>query len=168
MTEVKQSKELNFMDIKKEYSKYDEVIEYQLDEDTHLTFRPYFKNTELQEMVKKMNNVEIEKLPNELVRPFMLFHVIKTFTGLSEQLKGESLSEQLHEMSVLIDTNFEGRSLFKIIVEDMFVPEEIKKVDDLLYEGLAIANKLQDLAENSLLELEKLKLAQSEILNEGE
>lgn len=168
MTEVKQSKELNFMDIKKEYSKYDEVIEYQLDEDTHLTFRPYFKNTELQEMVKKMNNVEIEKLPNELVRPFMLFHVIKTFTGLSEQLKGESLSEQLHEMSVLIDTNFEGRSLFKIIVEDMFVSEEIKKVDDLLYEGLAIANKLQDLAENSLLELEKLKLAQSEILNEGE
>lgn len=168
MTEVKQSKELNFMDIKKEYSKYDEVIEYQLDEDTHLTFRPYFKNTELQEMVKKMNNVEIENLTDELVRPFMLFHLIKTFTDLSEQLKGETLAEQLEEMNVLIDTNFEGRSLFKIIVEDMFLPEEVKKVDDLLYEGLAIANKLQNVAESSLLELEKLKLVQSEILNEGE
>lgn len=168
MTEVKQSKELNFMDIKKEYSKYDEVIEYQLDEDTHLTFRPYFKNTELQEMVKKMNHIDEETIPNDLVWPFMLFHLIKTFTGLSEQLKGETLAEQLEEMNVIIDTEFEGRSLFKIIVEDMFLPEEIKKVNDLLHEGLAIANKLQNVAESSLLELEKLKLAQSEILNEGE
>lgn len=165
MTEVKQTKELNFQDMKETVSKYDEWVEFQLGEDTHLTFKPYFKNTELTEMVSEMNELELEQIPDTLMWSFMLFQLIKKFTGLKDQLTGETLQEQLQEMNVIIDAEFEGKSLFKIITEDLFLIEEINKVQDMLHEGLATANLMKQITEKGLMQLDTLQIANEEIKN---
>lgn len=157
------TKLINLAKEKEELKKYSEVVTYDLDENTHITFTPFFSNTEISKMVQTMAKVKLEKLPDTMTFDFILFHAIKHFTILGNQLKSTTLKGQLAELETIIDLEFNGVSLFKIIVEEMFLPDQIKKVQDFLFNKMAETELTKRMVQQSVQTLQDVGIDNDEI-----
>lgn len=155
--------ELKFKQVEEDLNKYSEEIQYELDENSHITFRPYFSQTEILKMVYELNKVEIDKLPDNLFMDFVLFHIIKHFTVLGDQLEATDLSGQLLELETIVNMEYNGVSLFKLIIEEMFLPEQIKKVHDFLLDKLAETELTKRMVEQSIKTMQEIGIDNDEI-----
>lgn len=167
MTQEVKSKEITFAKVKKEAKENNKTEKFPLNNTTHLTYNPTFSYTKLTEMFTQIQEVlpkDDADISDKVFQNFVLFHVIKTFTKLGDQLKATDFSGQLQEMDALIDTEFDSKSLFKLIIDEVFQPQEIKKVFDMLFESLANVEMVKRLTEQSLLQLSELNIENKEIL----
>lgn len=167
MTQEVKTKELTFTKVKKEAKENNKTEKFPLNDTTHLTFNPVFSYTKLQSMFADIQQVlpkDDTDISDKVLQNFVLFHVIKTFTKLGDQLKANDFSGQLQEMEALIDTEFDGKSLFTLIIDEVFQPQEIKKVFDMLFDSLANTAMVKRLTEQSLLQLQELNIENKEIL----
>lgn len=170
MTQETKSKELTFTKIKKDAKENNKTERYPLNDTTHITFYPVFPYTMLTSMFEEISEVlpseeNDVQLSNRQLLDFIMFHLIKKFTNIGKQLKAEDLSGQLTEMNSLIDEEFEGKSLFKLILDEIFLPEQVAKVQNMISESLANTEMLKRLTEQSLLQLSELDIENKEILN---
>ena len=166
-TQEVKSKELTFTQVKKEAKENNKTEKFPLNDATHLTYNPIFSYTKLQFMFTCIQQVlpkDDTEITDQVLQNFILFHTIKNFTHLGKQFKATDFSGQLAEMNALIDTEFDGKSLFKLIIDEVFLPEEIKKVFNMLYEALANTELVKRLTEKSLLQLSVLDIENKEIL----
>lgn len=169
MTQEVKSKELSFTQVKKGAKEAHKKDRYQLNDTTHITHYRVFPYTMLTEMFQDIQKVLPNKddelqLVDKQLEGLLMLHLIKKFTSLGKSLNSTTLNGQIQELNWLIDNQDYGKSLYDIIANDIFLPEEIKKVFDMLFESLANTEMVKRLTEQSLLQLSELNIENKEIL----
>ncbi|MFF3151487.1 hypothetical protein ACFVRU_59855, partial [Streptomyces sp. NPDC057927] len=127
------STDLKFTEVKKQAKTMDEKEKYELDNGSTITFYVTFKQTMIEGMFldiqKSLQTIdESIEMSDNLMQKFVLFHTIRKFTHFSKDLKATTFAGQLDEMNALIDYEVEGKSLFALIVDEIFLKEEMMKV----------------------------------------
>lgn len=167
MTEIK-AKELTFATIKKEAKKVNESVQYKLNDTTYITYNPVFSQTKLQEMfefiIKVLKTDELDLKDADFLNLVHL-NMIKFFTSIGKQLKGATLVEQLNELNSIVDTEIDGVSVFKVIIEQVFDPNQITKVHEQIAEKLAELEVVNRITQEQLVKMAELNVINEEIRN---
>lgn len=164
------TKELTFTSVKKNAKEKEITETHYLDDNTYITYNPKFSNTKLQTMFGKFAQVipspeDAFQLSEVQINNLLFLHLIRTFTSIGKTLKGETLGEQLKELKVVIDAEYDDKSLFKIIVDELFDINEIHKVNDMLNDSLATNEAIQQVTDEQALLFSELQVENPEILN---
>lgn len=167
----KQNTDLKFSTIKKKAKESHTKEKYELEDGSTITFYPIFPTTKIQDMFEEIKNVltskdgEIE-MNQEQTMQYILFMCIKHFTHLKPQLKATTIDGQLDEMTSIIDTVIDGKSLYALIVEDVFLQTEIARVMDMITDILAKDLVQKDIEEEYRAKFESLKLKNKEVFEQ--
>lgn len=164
------NKNLTLAKVKKEAKKVHEKEVYEFEDGSTVTFYPFFAKTEIDKLYENLqsailtNKETVEAMSNKMMQHFVMFHMIKQFTHFNTQLKATSIDEQLIEMEALIDAEMDGKSLFKFILDELFLPDQVAKVFDGLAEFTAMTQYMQDFSQKVKDNYEKLDLRSKKIL----
>lgn len=159
----KKNTDLKLTEIKKMAKSANSQKQHVLENGQTITFYPTFPPTLIEEMLKEISttlssNPEL-KLTEEQIHKYILFMTVKHFTHLKEQFTGTSLTEQLNEMKSLVDSG-----CFEIIVDEIFLPDEIKKVFDQAAKMSSKYAYLERLAVQMEDEIKKLDIRNNSLL----
>lgn len=137
---------------------------YELPTGETIRFYPTFPPTMIEELFKEVQSVfatkpeEIE-LSDELTHKYILYMTIKHFTHLKSQLKAVTFVEQLNEMEAVINAG-----LFDVIVNEVFVQQEINKIFGYVTKFGSNIAYLEKLNNQFHEEIEKLDLQNKDII----
>lgn len=163
---------LKFTDIKKKVKESKQTEQYTLQSGETITFSPIFTYTEIDKMFEHIQE-SLATIPEgvedspKVFQNFILFHIIKHFTNFKKDLKANTYVGQLEELEFIIDMEVEGKSLFSLIVEDIFSQQEINKVFDTLGTLIASSKYIDTLDSKFKEQFEKLELQNKEVLFKG-
>lgn len=161
---AKKSTNLKLSQVKKEYKETQEKEIHTFQNGSTLDFYPYFTDSKLDEMIHELSadfkHAE-EKgiiISEKFQHDYILFMCIKTFTHLSKEIPAEfELKYQVMEQ--LVDTGY-----FKEIIEDAFLPEQIRKVWDKMTEIGSKYAFLESLTKKMQNEIQNLELKNKDVI----
>jgi hypothetical protein len=167
----KKNTDLKFTTIKKKAKESHTKEKHELEDGSTITFYPIFPPTKIQVMFDEIKTVLTSKeepveLNQEQTVQYILFMCIKHFTHLKTQLKASDIEGQLNEMESIIDTVVDGKSLYSLIVEDVFLPTEINRVMSMVTGILAKSLVQTDIEQEYLAKFEQLKLKNKEVFKQ--
>ncbi|MEI2464991.1 hypothetical protein [Niallia taxi] len=155
---------------KKRIKEIHETEKFELEDGSTITFYPIFPHTKIREMFDEFKNV-ISTKPEEVIFTdqmsvdYLNFLMIKHFTHLKSQLKAVTFVEQLNELNSLIDFQVDdGRSIFSLILNDIFLPKEKEKISQFAAEHIAQYEYLGRLDQQVKQKVDQLDLKNREIL----
>lgn len=134
--------DLKFSEVKKRAKQVRQTEQYTLDTGETITFYPIFPHTEIEKMFKFIQK-SLETIPEgvedspELFRHFINYHIIRHFTHFGKQLKANTYVKQMDELEDIIDFQIDGKSLYTLLMEDIFSLIEIQKVFDYVAKLIA-------------------------------
>lgn len=160
---------LKFSDVKKKAKQSKQTEQYTLSSGETITFYPTFAYTEIEKMFEHIQKSlatipeGVEDTPKRF-QNFIYYHIIKNFTHFSKDLKATTYAGQIDELEAIIDTEVEGKSLFSLLIEDIFVQSEIQKVFDTIATLLASSQFVDSLDDKIKAQFNKLELMNKDIL----
>jgi hypothetical protein len=137
--------------------------QYTLDNGSTITFYPSFPPLLIKSMLTEIQTIlsqvdeEIE-LSAQRYHDYILFMCIKHFTHLKSQLKADTFVGQINEMESIINAG-----LFDLIIDDIFLPVEIRKVFDHLAKFGATSMYMDKMTEKMQEEFGKLEIKNAEL-----
>lgn len=159
---------LKFTEIKKSAKQSHIKEKFELEDGSTITFYPVFPQTEIEKMLIEIQNTlkskgEDFEIQQDILLKFIVFHCIKYFTHFKSQLTGKTYEEKLIEMNAFIDHEIDGKSLFNIIADDIFLQKEIHKVFDFLAKQTGNLLYLNSLESKAKEQFDKLELQNRDI-----
>lgn len=162
---------LKFSEVKKQAKLAHEQEQYELDNGSTISFYVTFPQTMIDTMfieIQKSLQTKDEsiEITDSLMQNFVLFHIIRKFTHFSKDLKATTFAGQLDEMTALIDFEIEGKSLFALIIDEIFLKEEVMKVFDGLKKAMSNVAFLEKFNKQVAEEISKLELQNKDLLKQ--
>lgn len=160
---------LKFSEVKKKAKQSKQTEQYTLSTGETITFSPTFAYTEIEKMFENIQK-SLATIPEgtedspKAFQNFILFHVIKHFTHFKKDLKANTYAGQIDELEAIIDTEVEGKSLFQLLVNDIFLQSEIQKVFDAIAQLLASSKYVETLDEKVKEYFNKIELQNKDVL----
>ncbi|HCT0450569.1 TPA: hypothetical protein LQO40_001947 [Staphylococcus pseudintermedius] len=174
-SEFTQENVINITDVVNQASKYDEISDYTLSNDETMQFYPYFSRTKITEIIEEFQvytqseNKEDKKIMESITSGethiilFWYFLMIKKFTHFGVQMeKAKSLSELVNYYNALLETG-----LLEEIVNDVFLFDEVKKVNNMFANSTALMTSTVEFLNTYEDKLENARKKFKENLKEG-
>ncbi|WP_413381236.1 hypothetical protein [Alkalihalobacillus sp. 1P02AB] len=139
--------------------------EVELSNGSVLEFSPKFKETDIQELMKELQqkilyaNDKNITLEADFIPQYVMFLCVKYFTHLKTSVPDE-FEKQIIFMDNLINSGF-----YKEIIEVAFDPSELEKVWGSMSEVVAQAKVQDDFMKQAERKFTELKIANQELIN---
>lgn len=171
---AKKNTDLKLTAIKKQAKKAHQTEKYELEDGSTITFYPIFPELKIETMLEELQRHTItlnEKdviLSDKMNLYFINLHMIKFFTHLGEQMPDHVFTEG--KEAGLLDwlEHFADTGLMKVIMEEVFLKEQVAKVYDKLTEFLGASLLLEELGEKTQHHFKNMKLKNADIFNKLE
>lgn len=171
---AKKNTDLKLTAIKKQAKKAHTTEKYELEDGSTITFYPVFPELKVETMLEELQRHTItlnEKgvsLSDKMNLYFINLMIIKYFTHLGEQMPNHVLTEG--KEAGLLDwlEHFADTGLMKIIMEEVFMKDQVAKVYDKLTEFLGASMLLEELGEKTQQHFKNLKLKNADVFNKLE
>jgi hypothetical protein len=168
---AKKNTDLKLNQIKKKAKEVHTKEKYPLDDGSTITFYPIFPDLMIEEMLeelqthmKVLNEKEI-KLSEKMNLYLINIMMIKYFTHFKADMPDTILGED--KESGLLDwlNHFADTGLMKIIIEEVFLKDQVTKVFDKLTEFIGSTMFLEELGKKTQEHVQKLKLQNAEVFS---
>ncbi|WP_137743250.1 hypothetical protein [Robertmurraya siralis] len=166
---VKKNTDIKFSEVKKKAKETHVKEKFELEDGSTITFYPVFPQTEIEKMLIEIQKTLQSKgqdfeIQQDILMKFIVFHCIKYFTHFKSQLTADTYEGKLVEMNAFIDHEIEGKSLFNIIADEVFLQKEIHKVFDFLAKQTGNLLFLNSLEKTAKEQFEKLELQNRDVI----
>lgn len=165
----KKNTDLKLTDIRKQAKKAHTTEKYELEDGSTITFYPIFPELlieemleELQKHMKALTDKDVT-LSEKMNLYFINLMTIKYFTHFKNDMPDHVFTED--KEAGLMDwlEHFADTGLMKIIIEDVFMKDQVMKVYDKITEYLGSFMLLEELTEKTQQHFQNLKLKNKEI-----
>lgn len=160
---AKQNTDIKFSAVKKKAKETYTTEQYTLEDGSTITFHPHFPPLLVKQLFEECQST-LGKLDEGLQMSekdsynYILFMCIKHFTHFKNQLKADDLVGQINEMNSLIDAG-----LFDLIIDEIFLQEEIRKVFDQVAKLSGTNLFLENMTQKMFDEVSRLELKNKEV-----
>lgn len=160
---AKRNTDIKLTTINKKAKEVYTTEQYTLDDGSTITFHPHFPPLQIKQMLEECQTI-LSQLGDDVqmsekdYHNYILYMCIKHFTHLKSQLKADTFVGQINEMESIINAG-----LFDLIIDDIFLPQEIRKVFDQLAKFGANYQFMEKMTEKMQDEFAKLEIKNAEV-----
>lgn len=171
---AKKNTDLKLTAIKKQAKKAHTMEKYELEDGSTITFYSIFPELLIEEMLEELqkhmqtlNNKDVS-LSDKMNLYFINLMTIKYFTHFKNDMPDHVFTEG--KKAGLLDwlEHFADTGLMKIIIEDVFMKDQVMKVYDKIAEYLGSFMLLEELTEKTQQHFQNLKLKNKDVFNKVE
>jgi hypothetical protein len=160
---AKKSTDIKLSTIKQIAKETNTTEQYTLDNGSTISFYPSFPPLLIKQMLEECQTI-LSQLGDDIqmseqdYHNYILFMCIKHFTHLKSQLKADTFVGQINEMESIINAG-----LFDLIIDDIFLPVEIRKVFDQLAKFGATYQFMEKMTEKMQEEFGRLEIKNADM-----
>lgn len=133
---------LTIAKVKKQSKEFDKTEKYEITDGVYkgsiITFYPTFSDTKIEELLTELQSIQKEIVDNKLdisekMNVYIIqFLIIKHFTHFKNAIPSSLLPNDKNESLLDYLEHFQKTGLFKLILDNVFLPTEIQKVFESL------------------------------------
>lgn len=161
---AKKNTDLKLTDVLKQSKSLQETAQYELPDGNTITFSPLFGDLEIESLIEQLHqhymtmNKEGIELSEKMNLYFINLLIIKQFTHFSKDMPNELLA--IGKKAGLLDwlNHFSNTGLMKIIMSQVFLPDQIMKVYDKLTEYVGNSLLINELSQKTQTQLEDMRI----------
>lgn len=170
----KQNTDLKLSIVKKQADELKETAQYELEDGHTITFSPLFGDLQIEVMLEELQQHHITmkdkgiELSEKMNLYFINLLIIKHFTHFKSDMPNELLA--VGKKVGLLDwlNHFADTGLMKIIMDEVFVAKEVRKVYDKLTEFLGTTLLLNELSEMTQRKVDNMRFKHSDAISKIE
>lgn len=156
-------KNITFASVKRTAKEANKLENYDLSDTERIRFYPIFPEGKIKELTEELTLVITQagdegiELNDDQFQNHVLFLCIKHFTHLKKELANDYQTQVL-QMEQLVDAG-----IFRIIVDDIFMPKELQKVMNYIGDHIGTTDFISMISDSAESKMEELRIRHQEI-----